>query len=48
MTFGAKWENIYERLLPEYGMESGNTTAPTTGVYDGEYTYPVYEVASQK
>jgi hypothetical protein len=34
--FGAKWENIYERLLPEYGMESGNTTAPTTGVYDGE------------
>jgi hypothetical protein len=36
MTFGAKWENIYERLLPEYGMESGNTTAPTTGVYDGE------------
>ena len=36
MTFGAKWENIYERLLPEYGMESGNTIAPTTGVYDGE------------
>jgi len=31
---GAKWENIYERLLPSYGMESGSTTAPTTGVYE--------------
>lgn len=39
MTFGAQWETVYERLMPSYGMESGSTTAPTTGVYDGEGSF---------
>ncbi len=36
---GSEWENIFERLMPSYGTESGNTTAPTTGVYDGEGSF---------
>jgi hypothetical protein len=33
---GAKWENIFERLLPSYEIESGNVVLPTTGVYSGK------------
>ena len=33
--FGAKWENIYERLLPALDVEVGAPVIPTTGIYEG-------------
>lgn len=38
---GAVWENIYERLLPVYELESGNTLAYTTNIYEGEGDFAV-------
>jgi len=38
---GAMWENIYERLLPVYELESGNTLVHTTNIYEGEGDFAV-------
>lgn len=38
---GAVWENVYERLLPVYELESGNTLAYTTDIYEDEGDFAV-------